>query len=155
MKDLKSYLYNVVDPISKDPMRKNHVLVVLKPGFIGNEFTVPIFDLFKEKGYKIIKTKTKQLLMSEAKSLYKVHDKEDFYEDLCKYMSSGPSTALILYKKSDNIFKDFEKLKDKIREEYGESDMRNVIHSSDSYKNFTHESQVYFYNANQQDLLIN
>ena len=155
MKDLKSYLHNVVDPISKDPMRKNHVLVVLKPGFIGNEFTVPIFDLFKEKGYKIVKTKTKQLLMSEAQSLYKVHEKEDFYEDLCKYMSSGLSTAMILYKKSDNIFKDFETLKDKIREEYGESDMRNVIHSSDSYENFTHESQVYFYNVNQKDLLRN
>ena len=91
--------------------------------------------------------------MSEAKELYKVHAQEDFYEDLCKYMSSGLSTAMILYKKSDNVFKDFEKLKDKIREEYGESDMRNVIHSSDSYKNFTHESQIYFYNVNQQDLL--
>ena len=148
MKDLKTYL-------SEDPMKENYVLAVLKPGFIGPEFTVPIFDLFKEYGYKIIKTKTKQLLEIEARQLYKVHEKEDFYDDLCKYMSSGPSTAMILYKKSDNIFKDFEKLKDKIREEYGESDMRNVIHSSDSYKNFTHESQVYFYNVNQRDLLRN
>ena len=48
---------------------------------------------------------------------------------------------------------EFAKLKDKIREEYGESDMRNVLHSSDSYKNFTHESQIYFYNVNQEDLL--
>ena len=146
MKNLKEYLV-------EDPMKKNHVLVVIKPGFIEPEFTVPIFDLFKEHGYKIVKTKTKQLLETEAKSLYKVHEKEDFYEDLCKYMSSGLSTAMILYKKSDNIFKDFEKLKDKIREEYGESDMRNVIHSSDSYKNFTRESQIYFYNVNQKDLL--
>ena len=153
MKDLKSYLHNVVDPISKDPMRKNHVLVVIKPGF--ENLLGTLCYLFKQNGYKIIKTKTKQLLLSEAKELYKVHDKEDFYEDLCKYMSSGLSTAMILYKKSDNIFKDFETLKDKIREEYGESDMRNVIHSSDSYKNFTHESQVYFYNVNQEDLLRN
>ena len=152
MKDLKSYLYNVVDPISKDPMRKNHVLVVIKPGF--ENLLGTLCDLFKQNGYKIIKTKTKQLLLSEAEELYKVHAQEDFYEDLCKYMSSGLSTAMILYKKSDNIFKDFENLKDKIRKEYGESDMRNVIHSSDSYKNFTHESQVYFYNVNQQDLLM-
>ena len=48
---------------------------------------------------------------------------------------------------------DYAKLKDEIREKYGESDMRNVLHSSDSYKNFTHESQVYFYNVNQDDLL--
>lgn len=150
MKDLKSYLSNI-----SDPMHKNHVLVVLKPGFIGPEFTVPIFDLLKENKYKIVKSKTKRLLETEAKELYKVHSQEDFYEDLCKYMSSGLSTAMILYKKSDDIFKDFEKLKDKIREEYGESDMRNVIHSSDSYESFTHESQIYFYNVNQQDLLRN
>jgi nucleoside-diphosphate kinase len=144
MKNLREYL-------GEDPLKKNHVLVVIKPGF--ENLLSTLCDLFKQNGYKIVKTKTKRLLESEAKSLYMVHAKEDFYEDLCKYMSSGPSTAMILYKKSDNIFKDFEKLKDKIREEYGESDMRNVIHSSDSYKNFTHESQVYFYNVNQKDLL--
>lgn len=152
MENLKSYLSHVNDPFSKDPMKKNHVLVVIKPGF--ENLLSTLCDLFKQNGYKIVKTKTKRLLESEAKSLYKVHEKEDFYKDLCKYMSSGLSTAMILYKKSDNIFKDFEKLKDKIRKEYVESDMRNVIHSSDSYKNFTHESQVYFYNVNQKDLLI-
>ena len=150
MKDLKTYLIDR-NTIVSDPMKKDHVLVVIKPGF--ENLLSTLCDLFKQNGYKIIKTKTKQLLLQEAESLYKVHEKEDFYEDLCKYMSSGLSTAMILYKKSDNIFKDFEKLKDKIREEYGESDMRNVIHSSDSYENFTHESQVYFYNVNQQDLL--
>lgn len=150
MKDLKSYLSSVSDPLGK-----NHVLIVLKPGFIGPEYTVPIFDLLKENGYKIIKSKTKRLLETEARELYIVHKDEDFYEDLCKYMSSGLSTALIIRKNSKNIFKEFEKLKDKIRKEYGESDMRNVIHSSDSYKNFTHESQIYFYNVNQTDLLLN
>ena len=146
MKNLREYLV-------EDPLKKNHVLVVIKPGF--ENLLETLCELFKQNGYKIVKTKTKRLLESEAKSLYMVHAKEDFYEDLCKYMSSGPSTAMILYKKSDNIFKDFEKLKDMIREEYGESDMRNVIHSSDSYKSFTHESQVYFYNVNQKDLLRN
>lgn len=153
METLSQFLSKTLKTNSKDPFRKNHVLVVFKPGFIGNDYTVPIIDLFKEYGYEIVKTKTKRLLASEAMSLYKVHKNEDFYNDLCKYMSSGLSTAMILYKKSDDIFKDFEKLKDKIRKEYGESDMRNVIHSSDSYVNFTHEAGIYFYNINQHDLL--
>ena len=67
-------------------------------------------------------------------------------------MSSGITIAYILKKKSDDIFKEFAVLKDKLREKYGESDMRNVLHSSDSYKNMTHESQVYFNNINQEDL---
>lgn len=145
MKKLKTYLQNV-----KDPMRTNHVLAVVKP---GNESLIgELTQLFIENGYKICKTKTKRLTFDEAKELYKVHKKEDFYEDLCKYMSSGITTAFILKKPSDNIFKEFEKLKDKIRNEYGESDMRNVLHSSDSYPNFTHEAGIYFYNINQNDI---
>lgn len=148
MKDLETYLKSTN---VNDPMKKNHVLVVVKPGFESLLGTV--CNLFKKNGYQIIKTKTKRLTTTEAKELYKVHKDEDFYEDLCKYMSSGLTTAFIVKKKSNNIFDEFAKLKDKIREEYGESDMRNVIHSSDSYKSFTHESQIYFYNVNQNDLL--
>ena len=144
---------NLRDYFGSDPMRKDHVLVVIKPGF--ENLNTTIFDLFSKNGYTVVKTKTKKLLLKEAKSLYKVHKNEDFYNDLCKYMSSGLSTAVILRKESNNIFKEFSALKDEIREKYGESDMRNVIHSSDSYKNFTHESQVYFYNVNQDDLLRN
>lgn len=146
MESLTTYLSSNIS----DPMRKDHVFVIIKPGFynLSNE----LFKIFTEHGYKIVKSKTKRLTLEEAKSLYKVHKKEDFYEDLCKYMSSDITMAFILKKKSDNIFEEFAKLKDEIREKYGESDMRNVLHSSDSYKNFTHESQVYFYNIHQDDL---
>ena len=147
MKDLSTYLSTNIN----DPMRKDHVLVVLKPGC--QQLMGAICNIFKKNGYNIIKTRTKRLSMDEAKELYYVHRKEDFYKSLCEYLSSDITTAFILKKRSDNIFKEFEKLKEKIREEYGESDMRNVLHSSDSYKSFTHEAGVYFYNINQEDLL--
>lgn len=147
MKSLTNYLASNIS----DPMRKNHVLVVVKPGFENLLGTVS--NLFKENGYTIVKTKSTRLTMEQAEQLYEVHKKESFYEDLCKYMSSGITTAFILKKKSDNIFDEFAKLKDKIRDEYGESEMRNVLHSSDSYKSFTHEAGVYFYNINQSDLM--
>lgn len=147
MKSLTNYLASNIS----DPMRKNHVLAVVKPGFENLLGTVS--NLFKENGYTIVKTKSTRLTMEQAEQLYEVHKKESFYEDLCKYMSSGITTAFILKKKSDNIFDEFAKLKDKIRDEYGESEMRNVLHSSDSYKSFTHETGVYFYNINQSDLM--
>lgn len=149
MKDITSYLSSNIS----DPMRKNHVLVVVKPGF--GHLVADLCERFKENGYTIVKTTVKRLSESQAKNLYKVHKGKDFYDSLWKYMSSDITTAFILKKKSDNIFKDFEKLKDEIREEYGESDMRNVLHSSDSYKNFTHEAGVYFYNIGQHDLTEN
>lgn len=147
MKDLKTYLESNVN----DPMRKNHVLVVVKPGF--EHLLTELVQLFIDNHYKIVKTVTKRLQLDEAKRLYTIHKKEKFYTDLCEYMSSGISTAFILKKKSDNIFDDFAKIKDEVREKYSQSEMRNVLHSSDSYKNFTHEAGVYFYNVNQTDLL--
>ena len=137
MKDIKSFLSNVT-------LNDEHkVFVIIKPGF--ENLIEKICETFKNKGYKIIKMKTKRLLESEAKELYKMHKDEEFYDSLCKYMSSDKTTAFILYKKTaNNIFKEFAKIKDDIREKYGESDMRNVIHSSDSYKNFKHESEIYF-----------
>lgn len=147
MKELKQYLSSNIS----DPMRKGHVLVVIKPGF--ENMLGKLCAIFKDNKYDIVKTKSTRLSLDQAKELYKVHSKEPFYSNLCNYMSSGPTTAFILKKKSDNIFKEFEKLKDKIREDFGESDMRNVLHSSDSYKSFTHEAGVYFYNVNQEDIL--
>lgn len=147
MKTLSSYLSFE----SSDPMRNNHVLVVVKPGF--ENLLGTLCNIFNENNYSIVKSRTTRLTLDQAKRLYITHKKEDFYSNLCDYMCSGSTTAFILKKKSDDIFKEFAKLKDKIREDFGESDMRNVIHSSDSYKAFTHESQVYFYNVNQEDIL--
>lgn len=148
MKNLADYLNSIN---TKDPMYKNHVLVVVKPGF--QELLPMLTDEFIKNDYKVVKMTTKRLQLEEAKQLYKIHKKEDFYKDLCEYMSSGVTTAFILYKNTENIFNDFAKIKDKIRKEYGQSEMRNVLHSSDSYKNFTHEASVYFYNIHQIDLL--
>ena len=147
MKNLSTYLSSNIN----DPMRKNHVLVVVKPGF--DNLLGKLCEIFIENGYTIVKNKTTRLTLDQSKEMYKVHSKKDFYSNLCDYMCSGPTTAFILKKKSDNIFDEFAKLKDKIREDFGESDMRNVLHSSDSYKSFTHEAGIYFYNVNQEDIL--
>lgn len=146
MKDIKTFLQDNI----KDPMSRNHVFVVIKPGF--EQLACLIEEEFKKNGYKTVKMRTKRLMTVEAEDMYIMHKNEDFYDALCKYMSSGITIAYILKKKSDDIFKEFAVLKDKLREKYGESDMRNVLHSSDSYKNMTHESQVYFNNINQEDL---
>lgn len=146
MESLKTYLASNIS----DPMRKNHVLVVIKPDFL--KYSTEFCNKFTENGYIIVKSKTVWLTLDEAKSLYKIHKDKDFYADLCNYMSSGQVMAFILKKKSDNIFKEFGKLKDKIRDEYGQNEMRNALHSSDSYKNFSHEAGIFFYNIHQHDL---
>ena len=124
---------------------KCNIFVIVKPGFFKD---IPlIINKFGEKGWVVDRIRTKQLLPQEAKKLYDIHKKEDWFEDLCEYMSSEPTTAILFVKDSpmsDKMFKETGKIKDSIRKELGESEMRNVIHSSDSLERLQIERGIYF-----------
>lgn len=130
----------------KDYIKRNgyqRAFIIIKPGFIdkGKE----IIDLFNENGWEIEKMRIKRLQPVEAEKLYEPHKQEEWFKPLCDYMCSGICQGIILKKPSNNkSFNDVKKLKDEIREKYGESDMRNVLHSSDSYERFDIESHIFF-----------
>ena len=134
---------NLFDYIMESQIN-NEIFIIIKPGFLN--ISDEIIKKFEDSGYEIKQSKTKKLLLSEAKELYSIHKKEDFYDSLCKYMSSDLSTAFILksIKPKINIFKSISKIKDEIRKEYGGSDMRNVLHSSDSKEHMLDEMKIYF-----------
>lgn len=113
--------------------------MIIKPEFL--QYRNEILEFLKQHNIIPIQELRKTLTMSEAKKLYKPHSKEDFYENLCKYMSSGDSIGFILCNFGNN---DLLKLKDEIRDKYGVDEMRNVIHSSDSGLNVHRESKIYF-----------
>jgi nucleoside-diphosphate kinase len=121
------------------------IFVIIKPGFIDK--SQEILNIFKKYGWSLDMTTIKQLQLSEAKTLYAVHKNEDFYKDLCNYMSSGPSRAMILKKSGVLTQKTFDAvatIKNIIRDKWGESDMKNVLHSSDSYESMQNEYVIYF-----------
>lgn len=122
-----------------------NIFVIVKPGFLDK--TKNIINIFENAGWTLDKIRTKKLLLSEAKRLYDVHKKEDFYDDLCNYMSSDLSTGMVFVKNekfTNKLFKEVNKIKDKVRKEYGESDMRNCLHSSDSLERMKIERGIYF-----------
>ena len=136
MKDLKEFLLENTNPDKK-------IFVVIKPGFLDK--SQEILDIYKDEGWTLKFATIKQLLLSEAKELYKVHKKQDFYKDLCDYMSSDVTRAMIFTKETNkDEFKEATRIKDVIRDKWGESDMRNVVHSSDSKENMGHEAGIYF-----------
>ena len=122
------------------------IFIIIKPGFLNK--SQEILQKFEEIGWKMERQVSKKLLEKEAKSLYKIHKKEDWYDDLVKYMSSDLSMGVILVndniKMSKSIFEEISAVKDNIRAEMGESEMRNVIHSSDSYEHMREEAGIYF-----------
>lgn len=124
------------------------LLVIVKPQFLDH--TAYILKRVEEEGFEVLKMKTTQLTLLSAKRLYKVHKEKDFYKPLCQYMSSGPSTAFLVAptdpewseKKAVNRLI---KLKDEIRDKWGESERMNVMHSSDSYASAEEEAKSYFF----------
>jgi nucleoside-diphosphate kinase len=87
-----------------------------------------------------------------ASQFYAVHKARPFYNDLVKYMSSGPIVAAILEK--ENAVNDFRKLigdtdpskaaPGTIRNLYAKSIDANAIHGSDSDANADIEANFFF-----------
>ena len=81
-----------------------------------------------------------------------MHKERPFYNDLVKYMSSGPIVAAILEK--DNAVADFRTLigatnpanaeEGTIRKKYAKSIEANAVHGSDSDENAEIEGKFYF-----------
>ena len=133
MKQLKMYL---TDP------KKDEVFVIIKPGFLKK--SAEIMEMIREEGFELVKTKTKFLTLDEAKKLYLIHKDEEWYKSLCDYMSSDLTLGLLFKSDDKEPLKKMAEVKDKVREKFGESDMRNVIHSSDSYEHMLDEQCIYF-----------
>lgn len=126
------------------------IFTIIKPGFI--QLAGNIISKFESEGFRMSRIRTTKLTLKDARRLYAIHKSESFYDSLCKYMSSDVTTAIIFdwvkRGKDDagkDIYKKVGEIKDEIREKYGESDMRNVMHSSDSEEHMEEEKSVYFY----------
>tara|TARA_B100001121_G_scaffold294214_1_gene297477 strand:+ start:498 stop:908 length:411 start_codon:yes stop_codon:yes gene_type:complete len=127
-------------------------LSIIKPDAVERNLDNEIKEIFKTKGFKIIKDKKIQIVKSEAEKFYRVHETKPFYNDLCSYLSSGPIVVMVLEK--ENAVIDNRELmgstnpKDAqegtIRKKYGISIDKNSVHGSDSIENAKIEIDFFF-----------
>ena len=135
-------------------MSKNmeQTLSIIKPDAIERNLDNEIKEIFKSKGFSIIKEKKIQLEKIEAEKFYKVHETKPFYEDLCTYLSSGPLVVMIL-EKENAVLSNRELMgatnpkeakEGTIRKKYGVSIDKNSVHGSDSPENAKIEIEFFF-----------
>ena len=127
-------------------------LSIIKPDAVERNLENEIKEMFKNKGFLILKEKKIQIEKSEAEKFYKVHETKPFYNDLCDYLSSGPIVVMILEKENAVISnrkimgatnpKDAEE--GTIRRKYGISIDKNSVHGSDSLENAQIEIDFFF-----------
>ena len=127
-------------------------LSIIKPDAVERTLDGEIKEMFKNKGFKIVKEKKIQIEKSEAEKFYKVHETKPFYNDLCSYLSSGPIAVMIL-EKENAVLANRELMgatnpKDAvdgtIRKKYGLSIDKNSVHGSDSPENAKIEIDFFF-----------
>ncbi len=129
-------------------------LSIIKPDAVERNLENEIKEMFKNKGFNIVKEKKIQIIKSEAEQFYKVHETKPFYNDLCAYLSSGPIVVIILEKENAVLGnrelmgatnpKDAEE--GTIRKKYGISIDKNSVHGSDSVDNAKIEIDFFFKN---------
>lgn len=125
---------------------------MVKPDAYQAGHTGAILKLIESAGFKITAMKLTRLSVEQAMQFYAIHKERPFYQDLCKYMSSGCIVALTLEK--GNAVADFRKLigatnpaqaeEGTIRKLFAKSIEANAIHGSDSDENAAIESAFFF-----------
>ena len=131
---------------------REQTLSIIKPDAVERNLDNEIKEMFKNKGFLIVKEKKIQIEKTEAEKFYKVHETKPFYNDLCAYLSSGPIVVMILEK--DNAVLGNRELmgatnpKDAnegtIRKKHGISIDKNSVHGSDSVENAKIEIDFFF-----------
>jgi len=127
-------------------------LSIIKPDAVERNLDNEIKEMFKNKGFRILKEKKIQIEKSEAEKFYKVHETKPFYNDLCTYLSSGPIVVMVLEKENavlaNRDLMGATNPKDArdgtIRKKYGISIDKNSVHGSDSIDNAKIEIDFFF-----------
>ena len=129
-------------------------LSIIKPDAVERNLSEKIKEIFLKNELKILESKKIKLSVEEASEFYKVHQTKPFYNNLCKYLSSGPIIAMIL-EGEDAILKNRKLMgatdpkkadENTIRRMYGLSIDKNSVHGSDSPDNAKKEIDFFFNN---------
>lgn len=128
----------------------NYTLTIIKPDayHVADQITKRITF----EGFRVIAMKAIMLTSNQASEFYSIHKGKDFYNDLIKFMTSGPIVIYALEK--ENAVDEFRKLigstdpleanPGTIRSMYGKAVSSNAIHGSDSDDNAQKEILFFF-----------
>lgn len=133
-------------------MATNRTFTMIKPDAVAENHLGGILHMMEQGGFRVVELQKVSLTPERAGQFYAVHKERPFYQDLVRYMSSGPIVAAVLEK--DNAVADFRTLigatnpaqaaEGTIRKKYATSIEANAVHGSDSDENAQIEADFFF-----------
>ena len=133
-------------------MSTERTFSIIKPDATRRNLTGKINAKFEEKGLRIVAQKRVQLTKAQAEGFYAVHKERPFFNDLVKFMISGPVVLQVLQgadavaanRKIMGATNPANADAGTIRKEFAESIEANSVHGSDSAENAKIEISYFF-----------
>ena len=127
-------------------------LGIVKPDAVAGGKTGKIVAHLEQAGFVLRAARLARLTDSQAGAFYEVHRGRPFYEELVRFMTSGPCLPLALERENAvahlrtviGATDPAEAAAGTIRKLYAESKGRNAIHASDSRENADREVRFFF-----------
>lgn len=133
-------------------MATERTLSIIKPDATRRNLTGKIVDRFETSGLRVVAQKRLWLSQKQAEAFYAVHKARPFYNDLVKFMISGPVVVQVL-EGENAVAKNREVMgatdpskaaAGTIRKDFAESIEANSVHGSDSAENAANEIRFFF-----------
>ena len=137
-------------------MALERTLSIVKPDGVSRNLIGEVYRRFEQAGLRIVAARMMHLSQREAEGFYAVHRERPFYQDLVRYMTSGPVVVQIL-EGENAIAKNREIMgatdpkkaaKGTIRADLALSIEQNVVHGSDAPD--TAEREIAYFFASTQ-----
>lgn len=134
-------------------------LSIIKPDAVSKNVIGKIYDRFETAGLRIVAAKRLQLDNESAGGFYAEHKGKGFYEDLIKFMTSGPvmvqvlegENAIGLNRELMGATNPNEAAPGSIRADFANSIDANAVHGSDSPASAEREISYFF---NEEELCL-
>ena len=120
-------------------MSVERTLSIIKPDAVAKNVIGEIYSRFEKAGLKIVEARMEYLSREQAEGFYAVHRERPFFNDLVKFMTSGPvmiqalegEDAITLNRKLMGATNPAEADPGTIRADFAKSIDANAVHGSD------------------------
>ena len=125
---------------------------IIKPDAVRKNKIGEILARFESAGLKIVAARLEHLSSEKAQGFYAEHQGKPFFEDLIKFITSGPcllqvlegENAVNLNRELMGVTNPQEAIEGTIRRDFAESIDANAVHGSDSPASAKREIEFFF-----------
>ena len=137
-------------------MAVERTLSIIKPDAVAKNVIGQIISRFEKAGLKVVDARMQQLSQAEAEGFYAVHKERPFFNDLVKFMISGPVFIQVL-EGENAVAKNRELMgatdpkkadAGTIRADFADSIDANAVHGSDAPETAANEVSFFFAGLN-------